>query len=556
MKRLTCEVCGSTDLIKQNGVFVCESCGCKYSVEEARKLMIEGKVDVSGSTVKIDKSNEIDNLLIVARRARDEGNFERAASNYDDVLKINPNNWEANFYRSYCKALEGRIIDIPNNLRLASSSASSTIKMLQSHEPIDDAACIEIISRISAMVSVFINSYYNMYSNNPEWLEIQRNQYGFESDSYVHNKGNYMRMQQNIEGVLTTAGAFYGEIGGLKNTSSALCKAIVKALENEIKDLGSLPKNPFANAGLKYREFFYILANQNNALIAKVTATKNVMEQICQAHRDIEEKQKKIEKEKRKEEQQRKNRAYWAAHKAEKTQLESKKSELNAQVQELLASMLPIEEKINALALEKSTDVPSQKEWNTLQAELDKLVEEKGKLGLFKRKEKQALQEKIEAISRNMEQVKTKIEKEKDAQFATIDREIAPLQKKLTPLSHEKEKLLQQIQSIDAELTKDRDWDIPTENYSGNDIVESDYDACELCGEHFADLIHAQMEVNTDQGKVTIAVKVCEKCFQNNNCTPLDESEVLSEPAELSSDDSNAGSKKEIEQTICIEMHE
>ena len=52
MKRLACEVCGSTDLIKQNGVFVCESCGCKYSVEEARKLMIEGKVDVSGSTVK------------------------------------------------------------------------------------------------------------------------------------------------------------------------------------------------------------------------------------------------------------------------------------------------------------------------------------------------------------------------------------------------------------------------------------------------------------------------------------------------------------------------
>ena len=55
MKRLTCEMCGSTDLIKQDGVFVCQTCGCKYSIEEAKKMMVEGTVDVSGSTVKVDK---------------------------------------------------------------------------------------------------------------------------------------------------------------------------------------------------------------------------------------------------------------------------------------------------------------------------------------------------------------------------------------------------------------------------------------------------------------------------------------------------------------------
>ena len=41
MKRLVCEMCGGTDLIKQDGVFVCQSCGCKYSVEEARKMLKE-----------------------------------------------------------------------------------------------------------------------------------------------------------------------------------------------------------------------------------------------------------------------------------------------------------------------------------------------------------------------------------------------------------------------------------------------------------------------------------------------------------------------------------
>lgn len=67
MKQLTCEMCGSTDLIKQDGVFVCQSCGIKYSVEEARKLMIEGKVDVSGSTVFIDNTKQVENDLKRAR---------------------------------------------------------------------------------------------------------------------------------------------------------------------------------------------------------------------------------------------------------------------------------------------------------------------------------------------------------------------------------------------------------------------------------------------------------------------------------------------------------
>lgn len=62
MKKMTCEMCGSTDLIKQDGVFVCQVCGCKYSTEEARKMMIEGVVEVTG-TVKVDNSAAINNYL-------------------------------------------------------------------------------------------------------------------------------------------------------------------------------------------------------------------------------------------------------------------------------------------------------------------------------------------------------------------------------------------------------------------------------------------------------------------------------------------------------------
>ena len=68
MNQLTCEMCGGTDLIKQDGVFVCQNCGMKYSVEEAKKMMIEGTVDVQG-TVKVDNSAFVQKCLSNARRA-------------------------------------------------------------------------------------------------------------------------------------------------------------------------------------------------------------------------------------------------------------------------------------------------------------------------------------------------------------------------------------------------------------------------------------------------------------------------------------------------------
>ena len=76
MKQLTCEMCGSTDLMKQDGVFVCQSCGCKYSVEEAKRMMIEGSVDVSGSTVKVDNSAFVEKSLENAHRALEKADWE------------------------------------------------------------------------------------------------------------------------------------------------------------------------------------------------------------------------------------------------------------------------------------------------------------------------------------------------------------------------------------------------------------------------------------------------------------------------------------------------
>lgn len=98
MNRLTCEMCNSTDVVKQDSFFVCQSCGTKYSVEEAKKMMIEGTVDVSGSTVKVDDSEELKKMYQAARNARKNGDDETAIKHYENISAKDPNSWEAMFY--------------------------------------------------------------------------------------------------------------------------------------------------------------------------------------------------------------------------------------------------------------------------------------------------------------------------------------------------------------------------------------------------------------------------------------------------------------------------
>ena len=134
MKQLVCEMCGSTDLIKQDGVFVCQSCGCKYSVEEAKKMMVEGTVEVQG-TVKVDNSEELTNLYQLARRAKAEENSDNAARYYDMILTKDSSSWEAAFYAAYYKALNCTIAQIESAATAMANSIPNVIMLLAHTAP-------------------------------------------------------------------------------------------------------------------------------------------------------------------------------------------------------------------------------------------------------------------------------------------------------------------------------------------------------------------------------------------------------------------------------------
>lgn len=95
MKAIVCEMCSSNNVIKSDGVFVCQNCGTKYSVEEARKLMVEGTVDVSGSTVKLDNTELISNYLKMAHNAYESNNNKEAETYCNKIIEIDPEFSEA-----------------------------------------------------------------------------------------------------------------------------------------------------------------------------------------------------------------------------------------------------------------------------------------------------------------------------------------------------------------------------------------------------------------------------------------------------------------------------
>lgn len=96
MNKIMCEMCGSNELIKQDGNFVCQFCGMKYSPEEAKRMMVEG-------TVKIDNSDFVQKYLANARRAKQKEDWKETEKYYNLVEQNDPTNIEAIFYSSFAQ---------------------------------------------------------------------------------------------------------------------------------------------------------------------------------------------------------------------------------------------------------------------------------------------------------------------------------------------------------------------------------------------------------------------------------------------------------------------
>jgi len=222
MQAIKCEMCNSNDFVKEDGYFVCQHCGTKYTVEEAKKLMVEG-------TVKIDSSENVQKWFTVARRAKESDDIETAKKYYQMILDEEPNSWEAYFYSIYydCKKIKNaeisstsdrirnsiqqafKILDefvsdktekenAINELREKTNEITSYL-LIGSHAfeeslPYSYKQPLDSIKRNITLCNVFfdIGDYiYNYSKSNPDYKEIYCEQYKLaigvsESQSEFH----------------------------------------------------------------------------------------------------------------------------------------------------------------------------------------------------------------------------------------------------------------------------------------------------------------------------------------------------------------------------------
>ncbi len=91
MKAIKCELCGSNQLIKKDGYYQCEHCCTKYTLEEAKKLIVSGTVEVvDGENKKAKLKKDINTYIQI-------NNFVKAIkimTEYTDIFPEDPDGYK------------------------------------------------------------------------------------------------------------------------------------------------------------------------------------------------------------------------------------------------------------------------------------------------------------------------------------------------------------------------------------------------------------------------------------------------------------------------------
>ena len=203
MKALTCEMCGSTDILKQDGVYVCQACGTKYTVEEAKKMMVEGTVEVKG-TVTIDTSAEVTNLLELLRREMEMERYKDASKTCKMILLRDPNNWEAVYCDSITKYIDTDVSELSELAPSINKSFRYALELAKAQ--LGNDAAEEVVQSMSEKVIMASKQIEAMI------MDEMRN----SPNKYRHTSEISDIMESNSE-ILLTYGDDVDEVFGFKN---------------------------------------------------------------------------------------------------------------------------------------------------------------------------------------------------------------------------------------------------------------------------------------------------------------------------------------------------
>lgn len=440
MKKIVCEMCGSNDLLKKDGVFECQSCGTKYSVEEAKKMMVDGVVNVEG-TVQIDDSNKINNLIKNAKILFKDGKTDEAYKLFGDVLNIDTENYTAITYRGLCSAwhtsinspkISDAVTGISRGFEIAKNVLGETEEYAQ--------FCMEILEHMSKISVACMNLYkehcvkaFKNYEENLSELSSSLNRSGLYADvDWYRKRGEQEKARLDSSRSIA--------INGIHLTLVASNVVAVKIITVKNIDIYSI--KDYKTIKEFIIKYMVVPHEYLNNKLDDYLAALGMMVTIDNRIKEIGDK---------------KREAYWKEHSEEKEKLELEINNLKNEIKEK-------EEKIKELSSEKkkleknvNSEVPSESDLKNLVSRLENLKNEKSSLGLFKGKEKKAVQEKIDEVEKEIEKTNKKVAEEKNELENQYRPDIDKLVEKIKKLEKEMEKLKKNIEKNESELNKEID---------------------------------------------------------------------------------------------------
>ena len=413
MRQLKCEICDSTNLIKEDGVFVCQSCGVKYSVEEVKRIIGGETVEIQG-VVKIDSTEWLNNLRLLARRAKNINNIEDASKYYNDLRVYEPNNWEVVFYSLYFNTMQTTIGNIESAAITMCNGLELVIKLIKTVAKEKQKEVYTEVSDRVITIGTILDSNSHSYFNSLSYNSVAQQEY-------------FARRRAAMALIRKMALYLLDEFNDYITTKDFLSKAKTYIIEEYPDKLNDPVWPPVWKKEPEYKAIFELYDMVDRTI--KEREEKKKLERI---------------------------NAYWEEHKEEKEKLEKRLSEINSVLTPLKSEFNLLNNKKTKLSGQKKQKVPAEKESDVLLTKINSLEKEYQTLGIFSGKRKKLIQVEIDSLKSEYESLKGTIKKQCNEMQHKIQDEIRYIDEQLLPLKEQIASLNDEAKNINVELTKER----------------------------------------------------------------------------------------------------
>lgn len=472
MKRLTCKRCRSIDFLKIRGGFICRACGCRYSAQEAEKMML----GVKGKAVGIAKASGIllpETDLHMARKAFDTGNYKAADQRCDEVILMDKHSWEAWFIKG--RAVGRQVSLGQNRIPEVIDAFSKALRNCpeEAREHLKEVCKVEI----NILQSAQLSKRFQCFKRHPYEEEINRlrgdvNLITIKTAKFFRKEGISVDAWENAEYArimnketedawqvvykdyasrayptnadlrrLCIGGAYLLEalrlalfLCGEKDEDEGILELKIQIYKNMICMQKRITGSRFYHVGFCMGYPHYLLGG------SLTRAEKAARQAMIEGWREKVFYLQTVGRRKAAEAGERRRREYWAAHKEERVRLESERERLLSQKRAIESKIMELEKKKDA--------VPAKEQRHTAERRMDLLLNEKMALGLFRTDEKEAVQKQIDTAKAEFDKAVKLINAQKDQ----IEQEILPLRDRCA-------EIMTQISRIDAKIT--RTWSVP-----------------------------------------------------------------------------------------------